>query len=605
MMERASLPRDLVSQSPPATAVNINKRFFTTEDFLDMYENITDMLDVSTGYFFAQIHKWAEVTDHSSQEWIEFFNSEVLAVHNNHLGQKEWQQGQVPQTPILTAAREYIQAHPQMRFPGWAAIAEHSTSSPGEKRSRKEGTPAEVSSERTTASPAKKRAREEEAVTQSPVKVTEEANVKRQRVERTLPESSAAPFPDRIIEEEMVDEISQSIENSTDELQDRKKNLIDLTAISSTSSSDSDDEEEISRQPAQLPPDSDEEMLDEDEEPTTYGRETQAILNSETQALDLDIPEPDGGFASSDEEDSDEGDEDDEADSNKGDEEDEDDLEGRDDQDLIDRQLQSDLFLQSQITIGNEQPDLNVPEPEGGFEPSGNSNAGNTQPGGVLQWAQSRWEHIVKRDREGLRADVIQQRSQVYIDGDEANLREEGAAAEEDELLEDAFLTDDAVTKEDALPEEYDDETILETPKKHIAGFTEGSVSDDNPLLVNQDTPSEVDEESETSSQAIDTFDDLAKPLLAKGYSLDSIFEAVHLTSANKVLLELLLEGLKVGHGIPQDVRGVWTEEDDADLQSGDSAAIQRVERKHGRSGTEGWKTRLRFLREEIESQEG
>jgi hypothetical protein len=564
VMEQETLTPDHLFEQPSLALNNTNERFFTTENFLDMYENITEMLDAPTGYFFAQIHKWAEGTDHATREWVNFFNSEVLAVHNSHLGQKEWQYGQVPQTPILTAARKYIQAHPQTPFPGWAVVADRPVSSPGKKRLREESSLAEASPEFTPTSPAKKRAREEETVTPSPVKMTEEANVKRQRVERTALASSSAPFVEKTIEE-VFEEISQSIETSIDILQGKKSETIDLTAISSSSSSDSDDEEEVPEQPAQLPPDSEEEMFDEDEDEDenededskTYGRETQAILSAETQALDLDIPEPDGGFASSDDED-----------------ENDEDPEAQHDQDLIDLQIERDILQQNQVPTEDERPDLNVPEPEDGFEPSGKLNVGNIQMDGGLQWAQSRWDHIIQRNREGLRADVIQQQSQVQVDEDE-----------------------------DALPEDFDDETILETPKPR-GGFTEASASDDEALFVSQDTPSEVDEEHETHSQAIETFDDLAKPLLTKGYALDSIFEAVHHTSANKVLLELVLKELKSGRGILQDVRGVWTEDDDTDLQSGHPMAIQRVEGKHGRTGPEGWKTRLRFLREEIESQE-
>jgi TRF2-interacting telomeric protein/Rap1 - C terminal domain len=46
-----------------------------------------------------------------------------------------------------------------------------------------------------------------------------------------------------------------------------------------------------------------------------------------------------------------------------------------------------------------------------------------------------------------------------------------------------------------------------------------------------------------------------------------------------------------------KDQRGVWTEQDDHDLEGGDGRGIKRVEEKHGWGGWGGCEERLEFLR--------
>jgi hypothetical protein len=569
------------TEHPPKSTTKQNSRFFTTEEFIELYENITDIMDNSAGYTLARFGNWAEGTDYTDIEWLSFFHKEIVTVHNSTMKQKEWQTGQVSHPTILGLARRYVNEHPNQPYPGWHAIVDNACPSPpplSPNQAREKESLNEQSTGFAPTSPMKKRPREEEIFSESPAKVVEEANVKRLRVERTVPASAIVTTTEQavededveenavegtiddreideeeideeeideeeideeeideeeideeeidkeeideeeIVEEDIVDEeiieekiiqayedISESIENSFEEFQDQKVNMIDLTILSTSSSSEYDSDDEKNKaavhNSTQLPPNSDEGMVDEEEAyPETYS-ETQAILNAETQALDLDIPEPEGGFASSEEED----------------EEDED-FEEQRDQILINQQFQRDLSLLGQ--------------------------------------------------------DVLQ--------GEE----------------------------EDAISEELDEDAALKVPEP-AGGFTQepqDSGSDSEALFVRQDSlsfpPSSVEDES-ASSEDIQSFEDLANPLLAKGYTFDSIIQAIHLTSANRALLEPLLRELKLGRGVPDNERGVWTEEDDADLQGGDARGILRVESKHGRSGPGGCRVRVGFLREEAESQEG
>lgn len=47
-------------------------------------------------------------------------------------------------------------------------------------------------------------------------------------------------------------------------------------------------------------------------------------------------------------------------------------------------------------------------------------------------------------------------------------------------------------------------------------------------------------------------------------------------------LADVVLDSLLAGHGMPTEMRGVWTAEDDECLEAQDSREIQRVIEKHG-----------------------
>jgi TRF2-interacting telomeric protein/Rap1 - C terminal domain/Rap1 Myb domain len=62
---------------------------------------------------------------------------------------------------------------------------------------------------------------------------------------------------------------------------------------------------------------------------------------------------------------------------------------------------------------------------------------------------------------------------------------------------------------------------------------------------------------------------------------------AVDATCMEPTLIPTVYESISVGKGIPDDIRGVWTEDDDEGLEGGDPAGVRRVEEKHGRMWVE------------------
>ncbi|KAF2098233.1 hypothetical protein NA57DRAFT_77025 [Rhizodiscina lignyota] len=88
------------------------------------------------------------------------------------------------------------------------------------------------------------------------------------------------------------------------------------------------------------------------------------------------------------------------------------------------------------------------------------------------------------------------------------------------------------------------------------------------------------------------------RQLFGMGHSQKHVLCAVKRTSADPRLFYKVLGALEAGLGVPDDITGVWTEEDDAAIEGGDARGVQRMERKHGWDGLNGVEGRLEFLRE-------
>lgn len=81
---------------------------------------------------------------------------------------------------------------------------------------------------------------------------------------------------------------------------------------------------------------------------------------------------------------------------------------------------------------------------------------------------------------------------------------------------------------------------------------------------------------------------------IADGHAADNIQLALKCTCMDAHLAETVLESLQQGDGVPEGVRGVWTERDDEALEGTDARAVEAVGKKHG---AEGVGLRWEFLR--------
>ena len=86
--------------------------------------------------------------------------------------------------------------------------------------------------------------------------------------------------------------------------------------------------------------------------------------------------------------------------------------------------------------------------------------------------------------------------------------------------------------------------------------------------------------------------------LIAGGHAEADILVSLRSTSMDRSLAAVVLRSLENGRGIPENIRGIWTEKDDMDAEGGDARMIRRVREKHGENGLGGFLGRLEFLRQ-------
>ncbi|KAI9781729.1 MAG: hypothetical protein M1839_005722 [Geoglossum umbratile] len=80
---------------------------------------------------------------------------------------------------------------------------------------------------------------------------------------------------------------------------------------------------------------------------------------------------------------------------------------------------------------------------------------------------------------------------------------------------------------------------------------------------------------------------------VAAGASEDDALLALKCSSMHTGLAELVLHSLRKDEGVPEDVKGIWTEREDEALKGGDGRAIKMLEEKHGK---EAFQMRWNFL---------
>lgn len=99
----------------------------------------------------------------------------------------------------------------------------------------------------------------------------------------------------------------------------------------------------------------------------------------------------------------------------------------------------------------------------------------------------------------------------------------------------------------------------------------------------------------ETSTMSGEEVDAYFTAQTEAGYSEGDIITALKVTSMRPELAEIVLKALKRNRGVPKNIAGIWTEEDDKAVEGGDAVKLRRLEKVHG---SEEVFARLRFLGE-------
>ncbi|TGO85409.1 hypothetical protein BPOR_0398g00030 [Botrytis porri] len=118
---------------------------------------------------------------------------------------------------------------------------------------------------------------------------------------------------------------------------------------------------------------------------------------------------------------------------------------------------------------------------------------------------------------------------------------------------------------------------------------TPGSIID---LSRDSSTESEAEAEEEADSQDIVDIE-LAK-YIALGYPEDIIYDALMASTYDFDIASPVMNQMQMGHGIPDDLAGVWTQRDDDALKKKKGKEYERIREKHG---DERIHARIKFLR--------
>ncbi|KAF5871550.1 putative transcription factor rap1 protein [Botrytis fragariae] len=110
--------------------------------------------------------------------------------------------------------------------------------------------------------------------------------------------------------------------------------------------------------------------------------------------------------------------------------------------------------------------------------------------------------------------------------------------------------------------------------------------------IIDLSRDSSAESEAEADSQDIVDIE-LAK-YIALGYSEDIIYDALMASTYDFDIASPVMNQLQMGHGIPDDLAGVWTQRDDDALERRKGKEYERVREKHG---DERIHARIKFLR--------
>ncbi|KMP01230.1 hypothetical protein CIHG_01519 [Coccidioides immitis H538.4] len=110
-----------------------------------------------------------------------------------------------------------------------------------------------------------------------------------------------------------------------------------------------------------------------------------------------------------------------------------------------------------------------------------------------------------------------------------------------------------------------------------------------------EEEQSNSEEITEKEKEEIQELDQWIESRLHTGRAKDKgqIIQALSCTSMNPYLADKVLDHLNNGEGIPNNIPGIWTEEDDSLHDSSDSIDIKKLEEKHG---TENFDIRGKYL---------
>lgn len=114
------------------------------------------------------------------------------------------------------------------------------------------------------------------------------------------------------------------------------------------------------------------------------------------------------------------------------------------------------------------------------------------------------------------------------------------------------------------------------------------------PILTSDSEDLESTTKDDSDEKAVQDLDEwIEERLRTRKVNEEQILTALRCTTMDQDLADRVLDYLAAGKGIPRDMRGVWTAEDDVSLEGTDARDIERLLKKHG---TKLYNKRFKYL---------
>ena len=198
------------------------------------------------------------------------------------------------------------------------------------------------------------------------------------------------------------------------------------------------------------------------------------------------------------------------------------------------------------------------------------------------QWMSAKSN--IEDDQEELDFDLPPPEGGWDSDGSEHDINEVGRSVLQGtkDAIEDtqALLKGEMPMLDLTVPDPDEDWGSLDHPPSSPPPLPALGSPQHKPLddVTTEDAEEEVLDEEEANME----LQKWAEERIAAGVPLEDIEIALKSTSNNLDLAEVVLESLAQQAGVPQNMMGVWTEEDDADVVAVDARKIARLHHKHG-----------------------
>lgn len=113
---------------------------------------------------------------------------------------------------------------------------------------------------------------------------------------------------------------------------------------------------------------------------------------------------------------------------------------------------------------------------------------------------------------------------------------------------------------------------------QHLPFFPSSS----EPETEDDEEQEEEDDDDDSDPEDYPDINSWVQAQVARGADVTTVLDALRYTSMEPSLARKLLRIVMAGNPVPDNMRGVWTEEDDRCLESPDARDVERVTKKHG-----------------------